>query len=312
MWKRKELKDKAKQVIKRNYWTAIVVCFLIALFTGEFGTSIIGIWQTEDAMDPYYITSHKDEILDLGITNENINEAMKKEEDMVAEIEEKKESLSNLEVKIWKVIEANLDSMTKSQKFAIKIADAIKSFNFNQTVLGINFSAMAMISIIFTIIIANPLIVAGKRYFLKARKQQNTKISVIGEIFKRKSWINVAVTMLLKNIYNYLWYLTIIVGFIKTYEYKMIPYILAENPKIERKKAFKLSKQMMKGNKWKAFILDVSFIGWEILSIFTFGLLNILYINPYRVATVSELYETLKEQVIEKECDYYEELNSGD
>ena len=38
----------------------------------------------------------------------------------------------------------------------------------------------------------------------------------------------------------------------------MIPYILAENPKIQRKKAFKLSKKMMKGNKWKTFILDLS------------------------------------------------------
>lgn len=301
MWKRKELKDKAKQVVKKNYWTAIVVCFLIALLTGEFGTSIIGLWQTEDSMDPFYIISHQNEILNEEETSENINEKIKQEEEIVVKIEEKKESLSELEVKIWKVIEANLDSITKSQKFAIKIADAVKSFNFNQAGLGINFSAMAMISIIFTIIIANPLIVAGKRYFLKARKKVNIKISVLGEVFKRKSWLNVSIIMLLKNIYNFLWYLTLIGGVIKIYEYMMIPYILAENPKIERKKAFKLSKQMMKGNKWKAFVLDVSFIGWEILSIFTFGLLNILYINPYKVATVTELYETLKKQVITEE-----------
>ena len=43
MWSRKELKDKAKKVVQKNYWTAIVVCFLIALFTGEFGTSITGV-----------------------------------------------------------------------------------------------------------------------------------------------------------------------------------------------------------------------------------------------------------------------------
>ena len=78
----------------------------------------------------------------------------------------------------------------------------------------------------------------------------------------------------------------------------MIPYILAENPKIQRKKAFKLSKKMMKGNKWKTFILDLSFLGWELLSIFTFGLLNIFYINPYKVATTVELYEVLKKQIL--------------
>lgn len=90
----------------------------------------------------------------------------------------------------------------------------------------------------------------------------------------------------------------------------MIPYILAENPKIQRKKAFKLSKEMMKGNKWKTFILDLSFLGWELLSIFTFGLLNIFYINPYKVATTVEIYEVLKKQIISQKSEYYEELNS--
>ena len=90
----------------------------------------------------------------------------------------------------------------------------------------------------------------------------------------------------------------------------MIPYILAENPKIQRKKAFKLSKEMMKGNKWKTFILDLSFLGWELLSIFTFGLLNIFYINHYKVATTVELYEVLKKQIISQKSEYYEELNS--
>ena len=92
----------------------------------------------------------------------------------------------------------------------------------------------------------------------------------------------------------------------------MIPYILAENPKIERKKAFKLSKEMMKGNKWKTFILDLSFLGWELLSIFTLGLLNIFYINPYKVATTVELYEILKKQIISQKSEYYEELNDVD
>lgn len=57
----------------------------------------------------------------------------------------------------------------------------------------------------------------------------------------------------------------------------------------------------MKGNKWKTFILDLSFLGWELLSIFTFGLLNIFYINPYKVATTVELYEVLKTDNISKE-----------
>ena len=59
MWKRKELKYRARQVVKKNYWTAIVICFLIALLTGEFGTSILGIWQSNDSMDPNYVINRK-------------------------------------------------------------------------------------------------------------------------------------------------------------------------------------------------------------------------------------------------------------
>ena len=101
--------------------------------------------------------------------------------------------------------------------------------------------------------------------------------------------------MFLRNIYNALWYLTIIGGIIKTYEYRMIPYILADNPNTERKEAFRLSKQMMMGNKWRTFILDLSFLGWNFVSVLTFGILSILYVNPYNATTMTELYVVLKE-----------------
>ena len=189
MWKRKELKSRARQVVKKNYWTAIVICFLIALLTGEFGTSILGIYQQEDSMNPYYIFMHKDEIADEN-TNNNNEQQLQQEQEIITKMEEKKESLSDIELKIWNAIEANLDSITKSQKYVFKISDAIKYFNLNEMTSGIVLSIMAIISIAFTIIIANPLIVAGKRYFIKAREKSSTKISVIGEIFKNKNWIN--------------------------------------------------------------------------------------------------------------------------
>ena len=203
MWKRKELKSRARQVVKKNYWTAIVICFLIALLTGEFGTSILGIYQQEDSMNPYYIFMHKDEIADEN-TNNNNEQQLQQEQEIITKIEEKKENLSDIELKIWNAIEANLDSITKSQKYVFKISDAIKYFNLNEMTSGIVLSIMAIISIAFTIIIA------GKRYFIKAREKSSTKISVIGEIFKNKNWINVSVTIFLKDIYNFLWYFTII------------------------------------------------------------------------------------------------------
>lgn len=296
MWKRKELKSKAKKVVHKNYWTAVVVCFLIALLTGEFGTSIVRVGQSEDSMDPNYVIHYEVEIQDDEI------EALFKEENI-------KNVLNETQIKALEAIEANLNSVTKSQKYIFKVWDAITSFNIHQTQLGVLLCIGAIIAFAFTIFVADPLIVGGKKYFLKARKGSNTKVGVTGEVFRKEHWLNVSMIMLLRNIYNALWYLTIVGGVIKTYEYRMIPYILAENPKIKRKEAFKLSKQMMNGNKWRTFILDISFFGWYFLSVLTFGILSILYVNPYNAATIAELYVVLRKKAIAEKYEYYEALN---
>ena len=175
MWKRKELKNNARKVIKKNYWTAIVICFLIALFTGEFGTSIMGIFPTDDSMDPYYIISHPDTIFESNQT-ENENDILKEQEEVVEDLKIRKQNLNDTQLKIVNVIESYLDSMTKSQKFIFKISDSIKSFILDKDVLGIGLAVMSILSIAFSIFIANPLIVALRRYFIKARKKQSTKI----------------------------------------------------------------------------------------------------------------------------------------
>ena len=55
-----------------------------------------------------------------------------------------------------------------------------------------------------------------------------------------------------------------------------------------------LSKDMMRGQKWEAFVLDLSFLGWNILAVFTFGILNVFYVAPYQNLTNAALYEELK------------------
>ena len=69
---------------------------------------------------------------------------------------------------------------------------------------------------------------------------------------------------------QFLWNFTIIGGIIKRYSYKMVTYIIAENPHINPNDAIKISEEMMKGNKLQAFKLDLSFIGWNILQIISF------------------------------------------
>ena len=66
---------------------------------------------------------------------------------------------------------------------------------------------------------------------------------------------------------------------------------------------------MMKGNKWKTFLLDVSFFGWNILSMITLGLLNILYVNPYKASTNAELYVELRNIAKKEKYEYIQNLN---
>ena len=96
----------------------------------------------------------------------------------------------------------------------------------------------------------------------------------------------------------FLWSLLLIVpGIIKSYEYSMVPYILAENPSISGKRAFQISKAMTKGHKWDLFVLELSFILWIIGTVCTCGLLGI-YLAPYMQATMTEAYYKLKAEAV--------------
>lgn len=106
--------------------------------------------------------------------------------------------------------------------------------------------------------------------------------------------MNVVKIMFCRGLFTLLWSLLFIIpGIIKAYEYRMIPYLLAENPDMDMSEAFARSKEMMMGNKWEAFVLDLSFIGWYFLSAFTCGILSIFYVKPYVQLTNTELYVAL-------------------
>ncbi len=155
----------------------------------------------------------------------------------------------------------------------------------------------ALIMLMLWIFIATPLIVGKARYMLEARSYYDTHIGRITFSWRVKRSKSTALIMASKQILWIFWCLTIVGGFIKHYSYKMIPYILAENPDINRKEAFELSKKMMYGQKWNAFKLDLSFIKWDILNVITLGTLKWLFLKPYKEATCTELYLVLREEI---------------
>lgn len=162
--------------------------------------------------------------------------------------------------------------------------------SFFTTSLVVTGTFIFLAAIILIVFVGNILQVGGNHFFV-LNQTENANVGIIGHGFKSGNYGNIVLVMFMRDLFTYLWTLLFIIpGIVKSYEYKMIPYILAENPGMPRQEAFLISKKMMMGQKWDVFVLDLSFIGWELLSLCTCGLLNVFYVEPYRQATLAELY----------------------
>ncbi len=176
----------------------------------------------------------------------------------------------------------------------------ISSDHFSWRIGGIFlavFSILAVMGVLFGIFVANPISVGKCRFFL-ANRQNRGNYDQIFSLFKSGIYLNVVKIMFLRDLYTFLWSLLLIIpGVVKSYEYSMIPYILAENPQIDSDRAFAVSRSMTDGEKISIFVLDWSFFGWIILGIMACGV-GTLFVAPYIQATYTELYEVLKYKVI--------------
>ena len=153
-----------------------------------------------------------------------------------------------------------------------------------------------VLALALRIFLLRPLEVGCRRYFLEDIIRP-AELDCLKAGFSG-NYRNVVWVMFCRDIFIFLWTLLLIVpGIVKSYEYRMVPYVLAENPDLSREEAFALSKRMMDGDKMNAFILDLSFIGWALLTILTCGLVGIFYYQPYLALTDAALYQTLKKKV---------------
>lgn len=174
-----------------------------------------------------------------------------------------------------------------------------EEFLFTSFSWAIIASSVAIIILSYFIFI--PLKCGGIRYFLKSRKNQPVEIKEIAENLKDKTYLNIAKVNFFKGLYTFLWSLLFLIpGIIKSYEYAAVNYILAVRPDIDKDEALRLSKILMDGNKWDLFVLRLSFIGWDVLSGLTMGVLFYLYVNPYKQATYVEFFSDLRLQALAK------------
>lgn len=154
-----------------------------------------------------------------------------------------------------------------------------------------------IIGIVFSIFVSGP-VEAGKNYFFMHSRENVSQFTNMFANFRKGRYMNTVSVMFFRGLYTFLWTLLLIIpGIIKSYEYCMIPYIMAENPNIDKNRAFELSKYMTDGDKFNIFVLQLSFIGWYLLGAIFCGL-GILFVQPYFEATMAELYAVKRDEAI--------------
>lgn len=120
---------------------------------------------------------------------------------------------------------------------------------------------------------------------------------------------NIGFTNIGRKIGGYLWMQLFVLlwsllfwipGIVKSFSYAMTPYILADLPEVGAKDALKLSMRMMDGHKMELLVLQLSFLGWAILGLFTFNLLTLLYTMPYLQLSMAGFYANVKQDAINR------------
>lgn len=161
-------------------------------------------------------------------------------------------------------------------------------------------TVVILIVLVAKVFVGNLLKMGGYRFFILNQTAQ-PGIGTLLDGFRSGHYVNIVLTMFLRDLFTTLWSLLLVVpGIVKHYEYLMVPYIIAENPAMDYKEAFQISKQMMDGEKMEAFIMDLSFLGWYLLSAVTCGLLAIFYVNPYVQASLAEMYTFNKQKAYQE------------
>lgn len=258
MWSRSELKERAKEVLRKTYWNAFGVSLVIALVGGNHGGGGGGNSHAGNSNFSYNYN------LSNGINNYNLP--------------------------------------SSSYHFNI-LSGNFLNWAFAATTV-IMFIALLCALRIF---IGYSLEVGGRKFFIKSAEHKNNR-SCFRFGFDGQNYGGIIKTMFVMNVFLILWTLLLIIpGIIKSYAYRMVPYILADNPNIGVMRAIELSNEMTRGHKFDMFVLDLSFIGWYLLGALALGI-GVLFVMPYENATNAELYLVLREDAIKNNLCSNEDL----
>lgn len=296
MKSRKELKNKGLKVLKKHYIIFILLCLIAAFLGSEFSNSI-SITKLEKELLPknnQVVNKVKNDVSNTVVDTVDKNtsiDALKK----IDRIKKEKKKITNKILDNKRGVFAAIANTIDSGSLYLTLVFALKSMvGTSQISIIISIIISLFIFGFYWFFFVNIYKVLLRRMFLEGRVYDKINIKDLLFLVRVKKWFKATRSMARVVLYEFLWGFTIIGGFIKRYSYFLVPYIIAENPDIDGKDAIKLSRDMMYGHKMECFILELSFIGWNMLGVLTFGISNLVFADAYKVSVFSEYYTNLR------------------
>lgn len=314
------LKRDARGSLKRHYLFFVVACLLAVFMDAEFITSDYLINMRSTFFDMFSNSSITVEVDPE--TEEKIKEGVKALDNDAGVFRNNVEKqLEDVNRKIKSPEGSQVFGRTKgvlNQIIDFVAGDTFFSHMYS-TISGIvgdpraaNIaiaSVLALVSFTYWLFVRNLFVAIIRRIFLEGRIYKKIPVSRYLFFIRMKRWTRSAVTMGLLWIIEFLSSFTIVLYPVVRFGFFLVPYIIAENPDIKTRDALKLSWMMMRGNKWTLFKIIISILGWNILNVFTLGVLGILYTNPYKICIYSEFYARVREAAKQNEIDGVDQLN---
>lgn len=303
MTDRKEIRKRARQLVKKQYALLVVLCALSIFFGTEFTNVKVNSQIMYDAVRGQVTVmdtmgSTVDRVMDAKILDDYINDYIESGNEKAAErlkALQESESANSILGRRKGMFAAMMNNIN-SGKLAATLGMALHSVIHSGRVTA---ALMIIISTLFTaliyIFIRHMYRAVLRRMILEGRTCRLVPLSHFFFLKAVKRWNRTAMTLLYATLCEWLWSLTIAGGFIKHYSYFAVPFIAAENPDVSPKEALQLSRRMMDGHKWDCFLLDLSFLGWRLLGFLSFGVTEVLWSVPYRMAAYTEYYVNLRE-----------------
>lgn len=263
---RKSWKRAARKAVCSHYSMAILLCLVAAFLGAEFSGSLSMLHLTEEKWNTVSAF-----LASFGRAGAEAN------------------SRGVFAMVVNKLSSGSLQSI---------IADTVASMiNAGNAGLMIGIAVSGLVSALYWIFVTNTFVVILRRMFLEMRTYEEVPANRLMYLHNARCWPRTSLAHLRASVQLMLWYLTVIGGFIKTFSYYLVPFILAEDPTMRGKDAIALSRRMMNGHKWECFRMELTMLPWHLLSIATVGLSDLFFGCAYRTAVRAEFFAHVRAQV---------------